>query len=554
MHPKQSLADLNALPAMIEDGDGFPSRLPKKFVWSTSGKKHVDYGPEEHFEGEAGTLCGTSTLGGGAQGAVQAVICKGQLLARKRMHARGLDEESKREVRILEGVVHRHIIQLAGSYTEKERLYILLHPVAEGNLKEFLKESEPARDVAWENVVKHTFGCLASAVAFLHSREVSIKHKDIKPTNVLISQGSPILTDFGLSNSFKGMEDSISSGRTGKTQLYAAPEIIEELPRGKSQDVFSLGLVFQDMYWALHGVTAGTARDASGNHRQEPYEGSSLTTHEREFKYNLMKMAFDWSPKLKEKEAFNTLIRVMTARERNDRPTARDVRYTLMRPSYFGRACGDCYHLMLEQYKAEVGEGNWNEWSFVMQQPQIPNLQPLSVLEDDMTRSAESNLIKELYFKHLEEDTKVQRSEPEEQLSDYEMILRDRGIHPRLATNLNWSGRGTHATYESDEIEKIPLKQEGILGYGNGGIIDSVQWGVARLARKSIRVPTHAARVHVKSLIQEIKNMANLEHAHVVQLVGSYYFNQTFHLLIYPVADITLRLFMHDYIDQGGFR
>jgi len=65
--------------------------------------------------------------------------------------------------------------------------------------------------------MSHTFGYYAAAVACLYSKEIAAKHKYINSTNVLMSESSLMLTDFWLSNSFKGMENGISSGKTGKT-------------------------------------------------------------------------------------------------------------------------------------------------------------------------------------------------------------------------------------------------------------------------------------------------------------------------------------------------
>jgi serine/threonine protein kinase len=269
-----SLATLSIVPmAAVEhtsetQDDRLPPKLSKDFIWSLSGTKHVKYSANQQFEGETATVGRSGHLGSGGFGSVDVVVCKCRILARKQMHSNKVDAETQREARILEGIIHRHIIQLIGSYTQRSRFYLLLHPVAECNLKEFMQTPEIERDLLWKQNLKSAFGCLAGAVAFLHSTKIAVKHKDIKPTNVLMFYGTPMLTDFGLSNSFKGAEDSKSSGSTGRTPKYAAPEVEALLPRGTTQDIFSLGLVFQDMYWAMHGHTDGQATDPDGNPRE----------------------------------------------------------------------------------------------------------------------------------------------------------------------------------------------------------------------------------------------------------------------------------------------
>jgi hypothetical protein len=101
-----------------------------------------------------------------------------------------------------------------------------------------------------------------------------------------------MVTEFGLSNSLKDRDDSVSVGFTGKTTFYAAPEVIEALPRGKSLEVFSLGSVFQNMYWVLHGNSSGRAMDPEGNHRERPWAGHKTSDEERGFTKNLPLLAF----------------------------------------------------------------------------------------------------------------------------------------------------------------------------------------------------------------------------------------------------------------------
>jgi serine/threonine protein kinase len=121
-------------------------RLKKDSIWSSSGTKHVNYALDEQFEGENAPVGPSRHLGSGGFGTVDAVICKGQVMARKRMHFQKLDAEFQREAKILEGIIHQHIIQLVGSYTRQNRLFLLLHPVAECNLREFMQKPEDQRD------------------------------------------------------------------------------------------------------------------------------------------------------------------------------------------------------------------------------------------------------------------------------------------------------------------------------------------------------------------------------------------------------------------------
>lgn len=126
-----------------------PARLPRGFVWSSTGQKHVNYGPGEKFEGSPDTFQGYHHLGQGGQGTVSVYKLKGHLIARKSMAVEKIDEDCKREAKILENIVNKHIIQLVGSYTSNQQFHLLLYPVADCNLKDLMAREPSTRDVIW---------------------------------------------------------------------------------------------------------------------------------------------------------------------------------------------------------------------------------------------------------------------------------------------------------------------------------------------------------------------------------------------------------------------
>ena len=88
---------------------------------------------------------------------------------------------------------------------------------------------------------------LLEAVAFLH--ENGIIHRDIKPENILLDENfNPVLTDFTLSKVFTGL--CASGTHTGKiaTVTYRAPEVVEKKPYGFPADIWSLGVVFYELF------------------------------------------------------------------------------------------------------------------------------------------------------------------------------------------------------------------------------------------------------------------------------------------------------------------
>jgi serine/threonine protein kinase len=91
----------------------------------------------------------------------------------------------------LKKLSHIHIVELIGSYTDPKFVGIIMSPVAEYNLKDFL-ELDPLPSGA-RSFLRTFFGCLAAALCYLHDNRV--RHKDIKPQNILVKGHQIFLTD-----------------------------------------------------------------------------------------------------------------------------------------------------------------------------------------------------------------------------------------------------------------------------------------------------------------------------------------------------------------------
>jgi serine/threonine protein kinase len=128
-----------------------------------------------------------------------------------------------------------------------------------GDLEEFLAECSGEIDktaiqtpgvAAMKHVIRQGFGCLASGLAFMHRKR--IRHKDVKPQNILVHQGKFIYTDFGYSFDSNGLTRSTTEGMPDYlTRRYSAPEVLQHGERNSKSDVYSLGCVFLDMLSVL---------------------------------------------------------------------------------------------------------------------------------------------------------------------------------------------------------------------------------------------------------------------------------------------------------------
>ncbi|KAH7079473.1 kinase-like domain-containing protein [Paraphoma chrysanthemicola] len=155
------------------------------------------------------------------------------------------------EIEILKRLKHHHIVEFVGSYTDPKCISLIMSPVAEMDLAAYLKRANESNLPE----LRTFFGCLATALEFLH--EQNVRHKDIKPGNILANCGRVLFADFGLSLDFTDANSSTTMSLVnGITPRYCAPEVALQGPRNTMSDIWSLGAVFMEMIAVLKGKTA----------------------------------------------------------------------------------------------------------------------------------------------------------------------------------------------------------------------------------------------------------------------------------------------------------
>ncbi|KAJ6665147.1 hypothetical protein lerEdw1_005378 [Lerista edwardsae] len=159
----------------------------------------------------------------------------------------------EREVNILKRVNHEHIIHLEEVLETPKRVYLVMELCDEGELKSILHR----KGHFTENETRHIIQSLASAIAYLHRKD--IVHRDLKLENILV-KSSDIdednemklnikVTDFGLAVQKMGGSESMFQSTCG-TPIYMAPEVISAHDYSQQCDVWSIGVI---MYMLLCG-------------------------------------------------------------------------------------------------------------------------------------------------------------------------------------------------------------------------------------------------------------------------------------------------------------
>ncbi|WP_327089797.1 protein kinase [Nonomuraea sp. NBC_01738] len=193
-------------------------------------------------------------LGEGGMGVVHlAVDQHGRQVAVKVLRAEVAGDEVarrrlSREVETMRRVRSKYIAEVLDADVTGHRPYIVTRYVPGRPLDEIVKD-EGALDLPALIRIAHG---VATALAAVHS--VGVIHRDLKPGNVLILDGQPVLIDFGIAQAV----DATRLTQTGMfigTPGYLAPEIIEGQEAGPEVDVHA---------WAGTLLYAGTGQPPFG--------------------------------------------------------------------------------------------------------------------------------------------------------------------------------------------------------------------------------------------------------------------------------------------------
>ena len=144
------------------------------------------------------------------------------------------------EGRIIASLNHRNIITLHDIGVIGERHYIAMEYLEGGDLE--MRNVEGMSVEAALDLVETIGECLD----FLHRK--NIIHRDIKPANILFhSDGTPVLTDFGVAKQQEDDANLTKDGTTLGSPYYISPEQAESKKVDGRSDIYSLGIVLYEM-------------------------------------------------------------------------------------------------------------------------------------------------------------------------------------------------------------------------------------------------------------------------------------------------------------------
>ncbi|WP_416517422.1 serine/threonine-protein kinase [Bifidobacterium asteroides] len=172
-------------------------------------------------------------------------------------------ERLRREALALQRIRHPGVCRIVDMELDDALAFIVTELIEGRNLRDDVAVNGPYRGDDLERLARK----LTDAVAAVH--QAGIVHRDIKPTNVMISVSGPVLVDFGIAMG-QGQSHVTRTGLVMGTPGFIAPEIIDGAEADQETDWWSTAavLAYAATGRAVFGdkpMMAVLEREASGN-------------------------------------------------------------------------------------------------------------------------------------------------------------------------------------------------------------------------------------------------------------------------------------------------
>ena len=146
------------------------------------------------------------------------------------------EEDARREADILLALAHPNIVRCFGLNGSS---YLLMEFLEGPSLYQLMK-SRPQQRLGINDALRISIH-IGAALSHVHDR--GLVHLDVKPSNIVVVKGRPILCDFGVAR----WQTAPRPKYVASTPVYAAPEecLLEEIT--PAADIFSLGVTLFEL-------------------------------------------------------------------------------------------------------------------------------------------------------------------------------------------------------------------------------------------------------------------------------------------------------------------
>ncbi|HMT08465.1 MAG TPA: serine/threonine-protein kinase [Pyrinomonadaceae bacterium] len=157
----------------------------------------------------------------------------------------------EREARLLNSLKHAALPRVTDHFEENEGLFIVMEFIPGDDLSVLLDRDQKPFPV---ETVQTWATQLLDALEFLHTQEIPVVHRDIKPQNLKVTnRGQIILLDFGLAkgNPTDAAHNTAAKSIFGYSRNYASLEQIQGTGTDPRSDIYSLAAT---LYHLVTGV------------------------------------------------------------------------------------------------------------------------------------------------------------------------------------------------------------------------------------------------------------------------------------------------------------
>lgn len=191
-------------------------------------------------------------LGDGGFGMVYegTLASSGEKVAVKRLYSENTRrlEQFLNEIRILSALSHPNLVRLFGFCCESYEELLLVYEFASNGTLADNVHGMASKGLLWETRLSIALET-ARALAYLHTREPPILHRDVKSSNILLDDNFHAkLADFGLSRlgAFPMTATHVSTAPQG-TPGYVDPQYQQCYQLTDKSDVYSFGVVLMEL-------------------------------------------------------------------------------------------------------------------------------------------------------------------------------------------------------------------------------------------------------------------------------------------------------------------
>ncbi|KAA6388077.1 MAG: putative STE family protein kinase [Streblomastix strix] len=168
-----------------------------------------------------------------------------------------LEEDDKervnREIEQMKRLESRFTVKLLGTFIRDDEIFLVMQLCSKGDLRKVISDLQKLPEKERVMQVWAIFGQTIRALDHLHSN--SVVHRDIKPENIFVMEdGSICLGDFGFAKEITEGGYATMAG----TKVYMASEIWLLKKTDYLSDIFSVGIVTQELLTGRHPYESGT--------------------------------------------------------------------------------------------------------------------------------------------------------------------------------------------------------------------------------------------------------------------------------------------------------